>query len=98
MKTSTDVSKFEFDQSHVLLKPVLGAVDGSLQLQLPSINKLNQAVLATLQFSYLFGDLLVSKKFQKTEKIYYSIIQTYDILLHFFYYLMKQYKKKKKRN
>jgi hypothetical protein len=50
-KTSADVSKFKIVPVHVkcwiLLKPVLGGVDGSLHLTVPSMNRLNQTEPAT---------------------------------------------------
>jgi hypothetical protein len=52
MSTSADVSKFKIVPVHVkcwiLLKPVLGGVDGSLHLTVPPMNRLNQSELATV--------------------------------------------------
>jgi hypothetical protein len=51
MNTSADVSKFKIVLVHVkcwiLLKPVLGGVDGSLHFTVPSMNRLNQTEPAT---------------------------------------------------
>jgi hypothetical protein len=52
VKISADVSKLkEFHHFHVtywiLLKPVLGGVDGNLHFSLPSMNRLNQTEFAT---------------------------------------------------
>jgi hypothetical protein len=50
---SADVSKFKILPFHVLLKPVLRGVDGSLHLTVPSMNRLNQtepAAFSILQF------------------------------------------------
>jgi hypothetical protein len=51
MNTSADVSKFKIVPVHVkcwyLLKPVLGGVDGSLHLTVPSMNRLNKTEPAT---------------------------------------------------
>jgi hypothetical protein len=51
MNTSADVSKFKIVPVHVkcwiLLIPVLGGVDGSLHLTVPSMNRLNQTEPAT---------------------------------------------------
>jgi hypothetical protein len=51
MKTSADVSKFKIvpvqSKCWTLLKPVLGGVDVSLHLTVPSMNRLNQTEPAT---------------------------------------------------
>jgi hypothetical protein len=47
MNTSADVSKFKILLFHVLLKPVLGGVDGSLHSTVPFMNRLNQTEPAT---------------------------------------------------
>jgi hypothetical protein len=54
MNTSADVSKFKILQFHVkcwiLLKPVLGGVDGKLHFPVPYMNRLNQTEPATFSF------------------------------------------------
>ena len=45
--TSVDVSKMKIYSYHILLKPLLGGMDGSLHLPLPFMNRLNQIEPAT---------------------------------------------------
>jgi hypothetical protein len=52
MNASADVSKFK-----ILLKPVLGGVDGNLQFPLPSMNRLNQTEPATFYNLAVMGFL-----------------------------------------
>jgi hypothetical protein len=52
MNTSADVSKFKISpffvfKCWILLKPVLGGVDGNLHFPVPSMNRLNQTEPAT---------------------------------------------------
>jgi hypothetical protein len=47
MNTSADVSQNSNHSSSILLKPLLGGVDGSLHLTVPSMNRFNQTEPAT---------------------------------------------------
>jgi hypothetical protein len=60
MNTSADVSKFKISpflfKSCILLKPVLGGVDGNLHIPVPSMNRLNQTEPATfINFAVFIG-------------------------------------------
>jgi hypothetical protein len=62
MNTSTDVSKFHHFRVKcwILLKPVLGGLDGNLHFPVPSMNRLNQTETATLSLGILFFLYLIS--------------------------------------
>jgi hypothetical protein len=77
MNTSADVSKFKILLFHVwiLLKPVLGGVDGNLHFPVPSMNRLSQIEPATFSilpcwaffrdsvFIYFIENILLSSSF-----------------------------------
>jgi hypothetical protein len=64
MNTSADVSKFKIVPVHskcwILLKPVLGGVNGSLHLTVPSMNRLNQTEPATFSIKPCWAFFRVS--------------------------------------
>jgi hypothetical protein len=61
MNTSVNVAKFKISSSNVEMKPVLGGdMDGSIQLPVPSMNRLNQTEPACV-LSVLLGFYKVYK-------------------------------------
>ena len=49
--------KFKINNNHILLKPVLGGVNGILHLPLPSMNRLGQTEPATFYNFVVLGFL-----------------------------------------